>query len=138
MFSNCLTDQIWLELEIQYAKNIKVVIANILDNVDSKVKTQKLNAVFLDYDKNAGFGKKERIDIWWNGKGRHLSFSLNILRFLQSDPTWRDPEIRILIINNDTSLTEKIYRNTAALIDEKRMKAEIKIISDDFGSRSKE
>ena len=36
-----------LELEIQYAKNIKVVIANILDNVDSKVKTQKLNAKII-------------------------------------------------------------------------------------------
>ncbi|MBN1253263.1 MAG: amino acid permease, partial [Bacteroidales bacterium] len=111
---------------------------DFLVNVIKDFKSKNLNAVFLEYDNNNGFGKKEKIDIWWNGKGRHLSFSLNILRFLQSDPTWRDAETRILIINNETSLTDRIYRSTKTLLDEKRMYAEVKIINDDFGSRSKE
>ncbi|NJM15778.1 MAG: hypothetical protein HC896_10800 [Bacteroidales bacterium] len=43
-----------------------------------------------------------------------------------------------MIINSDTSLHDSIYRNTATLLNEKRMKAEIKILPDDFGSRTKE
>ena len=119
-----------------WSRNTKNV--NFLVNVLKELKSKDLNAVFLDYDKKTGFGKKENIDIWWNGKGRHLSFTLHILKFLLSDPSWRDAEIRILIINNDTSITDAIYRNTAALLSEKRIKAEIRIINNDFGTRTKE
>ena len=112
--------------------------AGFLAEVLKDFKSKNLNGVFLDYDKNNGFGKKEHIDIWWNGKGRHLSFSLNILKFLLSDPAWRDAHIRILIINSDSSLNESIIRNTNAILTEKRMSAEVKVLSDDFGSRSRE
>ncbi len=111
---------------------------NFLSEIITDLKTKGLNAIFLDYDKNNGFGKKENIDIWWNGKGAHLSFSLNILRFLLSDPSWRDARVRILIINSDTSLEDSLYRNTNAILQDKRIQAEIKIINDDFGSRKTE
>jgi amino acid transporter len=109
-----------------------VFLSDILQDLKSKM----LNAIFLDYDKENGFKDKESIDIWWNGKGRLLSFSLSILRFLLSDSTWRDAKVRILIINSDTSLHDNLYRNTNAILVEKRIKAEVKVISDDFGSRS--
>jgi amino acid transporter len=110
---------------------------DFLITVLKDLKSKKLNAVFLDYKKEKGFGKKETIDIWWNGKGRHLSFSLGIMKFLLSDHDWRDAVIRIMIINNDTSVNDIIYRNTDAFLSENRIKAEIKIVSNDFGSRSK-
>ncbi len=112
--------------------------ADFLANILTHLKRKNLNAVFLDYDKNAGFGKKQNIDIWWNGKGRHLSFALNVMRFVLADQEWRDAHLRILIINNDTTLTDKLYKNTTTLLEEKRIDAEVKIISDDFGTRSKE
>ncbi len=118
-----------------WSRNIQT--AGFLVDVLKDFKSNNLNAVFLDYDKTNGFGKKERIDIWWDGKGRHLSFSLNLLKFLLSDHAWRDARIRILHINSDTSLNESIIRNTNAILTEKRMSAEVKIISDDFGSRSR-
>jgi amino acid transporter len=82
--------------------------ADFLAGVLKDFSTKKLNAVFLDYDKQNGFGKKERIDVWWNGKGRHLSFSLNILRFILADASWLDAKVRILIINNDSSRDDRI------------------------------
>lgn len=112
--------------------------AGLLANTLNHLKRKNLNAVFLDYDKNAGFGKKQNIDIWWNGKGRHLSFALNIMRFILADADWRDANLRILVINSDNRLTDKLYKNTTTLLEEKRIEAEVKIISDDFGSRSKE
>ncbi|NJM15777.1 MAG: hypothetical protein HC896_10795, partial [Bacteroidales bacterium] len=60
-----------------------IFLANVLKDLRSK----NLNTIFLNYDKVQGFGKKERIDIWWNGKGNFLSFALNILKFLQSAPS---------------------------------------------------
>lgn len=110
----------------------------IITNILSDLKKKNMNAVLLDYDKNAGFGKKENIDIWWNGKGRFLSFALNLMRFILADANWRDANIRILVINNDNKRTEKLYRNTKTLLEEKRILAEVKIISDDFGTRTKE
>ncbi len=112
--------------------------AELLANVLTHLKRKNMNAVFLDYDKNAGFGKKQNIDIWWNGKGRHLSFALNIMRFILADTDWRDANLRILIINSDNRLTDKLYKNTSTLLEEKRIEAEVKIINDDFGTRSKE
>nr|WP_321452950.1 amino acid permease [uncultured Carboxylicivirga sp.] len=115
-------------------KNNSLFLLDVLKDLKSK----QLNALFLDYDKNNGFGQKEKIDIWWNGKGRHLSFSLNVLRFLLSDASWRDAVVRIIIINSDSSLNDSLYRNTNAILQDKRIKAEVKVLSDDFGSRRKE
>ncbi|GAF03305.1 amino acid permease [Saccharicrinis fermentans] len=115
------------------SQNIDFLVSILKD-----LKSKRLNASFLDYDKNVGFGKKEKIDIWWNGKGRHLSFALNLLRFLLADTSWRDAHVRILIINSDTSLNDSIYRNTHAVLADKRIRAEVKVLSDDFGSRTKE
>ncbi len=112
--------------------------AGYLANILADLKKKNMNAVFLDYDKNEGFGKKENIDIWWNGKGRHLSFALNLMRFILADAEWLDANLRILIINADNKITDKLHRNTTTLLEEKRINAEVKIISDDFGTRNKE
>ena len=112
--------------------------SEVLAHILSDLKKKRLSAAFLDYDKNSGFGKKENIDIWWNGKGRNLSFSLNLIRILLADPEWRDVRLRILIINRDNKQTDHLYRNTKILLDERRIEAEVKILSDDFGTRTKE
>jgi len=111
---------------------------SLLASIFTDLKKKNLNAAFLDFDKENGFGKKENIDIWWNGKGRLLSFALGVMKFILSDPDWRDANIRILIINSDNQITDKLYRNTNALLNEKRIYADVKIIHDDFGTRNKE
>ncbi len=111
-------------------------LADILKDFNAK----NLNAVFLDYDKTNGFGKKENIDIWWNGKGKAFKFFTEYpeISFVGFKPGAM-PEVRILIINNDTSLNEGIIRNTNAISDGKTNAAQkLRVISDDFGSRSRE
>ena len=116
----------------------KKINETFLAEVLTDFKKKSLNAIFLNYNKDNGFGKKEKIDIWWNGKGRLITFALNLIKFIQSDKTWIDSEIRILVINNDSTIADKFIRSTNALLEEKRVKAEIKILTDDFGSRTKE
>jgi amino acid transporter/GTPase SAR1 family protein len=119
-----------------WSRNVKN--GDFLAHVLTDLKQKKLNAVFLDYDKNAQFGKKESIDIWWNGKGRNLSFALNLMRILLTSAEWRDAQLRILIINQDSQKTDRLYRNTKILLNEKRIEASVKIINDEVGSRSRE
>ncbi len=119
-----------------WSRNVKN--GDFLANVLTDFKKKKLNAVFLDYDKNAQFGKKESIDIWWNGKGRNISFALNLMRIILTSPDWRDAQIRILIINQDSKKTDGLYRNTKILLNERRIEAGVKIITDEFGSRSRD
>ena len=111
---------------------------DFLTNVLTDFRNKNLNAVLLDYDKNHGFGKKENIDIWWNGKGRVFSFSISLCKFILSSSDWRDARLRILVINNDTTITDRIHRNTSILLEEARISAEIKIIENGFENRTTE
>ncbi|PKQ63363.1 hypothetical protein BZG02_08220 [Labilibaculum filiforme] len=112
--------------------------AEFLTHVLQDFKAKSLNAIFLSYHKELGFGKKQNIDIWWNGKGRILNLGLHIIKFLLIDPKWRDAKIRILIINNNTFIGDTLQRNIKELLVDRRIVADIKIIGNDFGTRTKE
>jgi len=117
-----------------WSRNIQK--GNFLANVLTDFRNKNLNAVLLDFDKEHGFGKKETIDIWWNGKGRVFSFGINLAKFIMSAPDWRDARLRILVINNDATITDRIHRNSSILLEEARISAEIKIIENSFENRS--
>lgn len=112
--------------------------ADVLVNALNDFKNKNLNAIFLDYDKVHGFGNKSSIDIWWRGNGPHLSFSLELVKFLLSDYAWRDARVRIMVINNDITIIDRIHKGIKSVLEEKRMDAEIKIIDNEFGTRSTE
>ncbi len=112
--------------------------ADFLASILTDLKNKNLNAVLLDYDREHGFGKKESIDIWWNGKGRVFSFGISLAKFILSAPDWRDARLRIMIINSDTTITDRLHRNTAILLEEARINAEIKIIENGFENRNNE
>ncbi len=87
------------------------------------------NTIFLNYDKEFGFGKKKRIDIWWNGSGRNISFALALIRFLTSSNDWRLAKVRILVINRHTELTDKYHELIQQTLDNNRIEAKIKVIN---------
>ena len=86
------------------------------------------NVLLLDYDEVQGFGNKKTIDIWWRGTGNSIALALAIIRFLTSSYGWRQAEIRIIIINEDSSITELIYSNMNQILDDYRMRASVKVI----------
>lgn len=92
---------------------------------------KKLNAVFLDYEGEAAFGKRQTIDVWWNGKGRHLNFSLHLLRFLLADKHWRDAQLRILFVDDKIAVFDRYRSQLLAILANQRMKAEVKLIQAD-------
>lgn len=87
------------------------------------------NISVLSFDRYAGFGQKKQIDLWWPGKGRELSFGLTLLKFITADPTWRAAQIRILVINYENNLTEKIHSLANQMLDNSRLPGNVKIIN---------
>ncbi len=95
----------------------------------ASLKRQDFNSVFLSYDKEKGFGSYKKIDFWWKGSGRGLSLALFLLRFITTSDRWRTARLRILVINNDSSKTDTLYSLINQLLDNNRMKADVKVIN---------
>ena len=93
------------------------------------LKKLDFNLAFLDYDKEAGFGKHKKIDFWWSGKGRNLSLALHFIRFITGTPEWRNAEVRILTINPDNKHTERYYAILEQVLENYRIRAEVKVIN---------
>ncbi len=99
--------------------------AKLLNNL----KRQDYNNLFLSYDKDKGFGNKQQIDFWWSGKGRSLSLVLSQMKFLTSSNTWRTAHFRILVVHADSSKTDPLYSLINQLLDNHRLKADVKVIN---------
>jgi amino acid transporter len=95
--------------------------------------TQKLidldyNVLYLDFDKERGFGQREQIDLWWRGISNNSELMLQIAKFVSFNTDWRNAKIRILLVN-DFNVDRRIIENRISkLLDEFRLQAEIKVI----------
>lgn len=106
--------------------------ANLINDLDRL----DYNVIYLDYDKEKGFGTYKTIDIWWKGHGNNFSFALTILRFIKANPSWKEVVLRVLFIIEDGGNPEKIYKNAQQVLDQYRIDAEIKIINNGIERRS--
>ena len=87
------------------------------------------NVLLLDYDDlRGGFGNHKTIDIWWRGTGNSIALALAIIRFLSSTHAWRQAEIRIILVNEESSITELIHSNMNQILDDYRVNASVKVI----------
>jgi len=67
---------------------------------------QKLNALdynilYLDYDRNKGFGAFNSIDIWWNDLNNVSELTIQIAKRVLASDDWNEADIRILYLNNN-------------------------------------
>ena len=86
------------------------------------------NVMYVDYDEKRGFGDKEQIDLWWRGISNNAELMLQIAKFISFNTAWRNARIRILLVN-DFNVDRRIIENRISkLLDEFRLKAEIKVI----------
>ena len=88
-----------------------------------------LNILLLDYDRARGWGRRQRIDVWWRLTGSDISFSLALIRFLTNADEWRDANIRFLTVNDhDSAFSASILRDMVQVLDEHRVQAEVRVI----------
>jgi amino acid transporter len=93
------------------------------------------NILLLDYDKERGFGAKKQIDVWWRGGNNSVSLMTKLIKFLQANEDWRSARTRFLVVSDDSSQNNKIYKNMNLMLQEQRLDAEIKIINNGIEKR---
>ncbi|OJJ23441.1 hypothetical protein BKI52_03510 [marine bacterium AO1-C] len=93
------------------------------------------NILLMDYNQQEGFGKFESIDIWWRGKGFNVNLTLTLLKFIQASDDWRKAKIRCLIVSEGNLNQNRVYKNTTLMLDEMRIDAEVKVISNEVHQR---
>ena len=87
------------------------------------------NIFILDYDHERGFGNNKTIDLWWSGSSNNVTLALTLIKFLYMSDEWEEAQTRIFIVNDDSSLNNRIYRNVINVLDEQRITADLKIIN---------
>lgn len=100
------------------------------------LKALDLNILLMDYDKKAGFGKYQQIDIWWRTNEDNGNLALILLKFLWLSNAWRYAKARILIVNPINDQKHIILQKTTNILENLRVKAEIKIINNQVQQRS--
>jgi len=97
--------------------------------------TQKLlyldyNLLYLDFDRKTKFGNYQTIDLWWRETdSKNAEMMLNIARFIIQSPQWNKTNIRVLFVNNSNTNGDIIKNNILKLVEDIRVKVEIKIIN---------
>ena len=87
------------------------------------------NVLLLDYDEELGFGRQERIDIWWRGGNNNATLALAILKYLMISDEWQEAEARILILLDSSSMVNRVRRNMLQMLEEQRLTATVKVIN---------
>ena len=90
------------------------------------------NVLYLDYDKQRGFGAKKSIDIWWNDFSNTTELSLNLAKFMNSSIDWRQAQIRVLYVNNQNDKKAQLEEIINKLLSNYRIPAKCKIINNEI------
>ena len=93
------------------------------------------NILMLDYDRDRGFGDKRQIDIWWEDGSRNAALSLTILKFLITADEWQRVETRIMIVIDDSTIENRVYKNMTNLIEAQRLEARVRVINNAIENR---
>jgi amino acid transporter len=93
------------------------------------------NILLVDYDKRVGFGNYKQIDIWWRGAGNNGNFALSLAKFMLTSEQWANAKIRLMIVSSEQSKTHYIYRQAKEILNNMRLKAEVKVVNNEINPR---
>ncbi len=88
------------------------------------------NLLYLDFDRKDKFGDFATVDFWWRETdSKNAEMMLNIARFILESSNWKNTSIRVLFVNNNNVNIEIINAKISSLVEDLRVKVEIKIIN---------
>ncbi|MEN8928086.1 MAG: amino acid permease, partial [Flavobacteriales bacterium] len=90
------------------------------------------NVLYLDYDKQRGFGSKKSIDIWWSDFSNTTELTLNLAKFMNSSIDWRQAQLRILYVNEENDKKIQLEEIINTLVSNYRLNAKTKIINNEL------
>jgi len=94
-----------------------------------KLKDLDYNILYLDYDKNRGFGDCTSIDLWWADFNKENELSLQLVKFLRSSKKWKRAILNIYFVNSKDINSDEIEFRISSIIDRKRINAKYHVIN---------
>jgi amino acid transporter len=85
------------------------------------------SVMFLRYDEKRGFGRKERIDIWWRGRDRNAELMLVLAHIIQQSRQWEGAKIRVCWLMDKEAGIPGAKEHIAKILAQVRVEAEPKI-----------
>lgn len=85
------------------------------------------NVLIVANDEKQGFGKREKIDLWWGGIKGNGALIMILGHLLKGSTSWRDAEVTIKIMVNEERSVENAKSNLLALIKQLRTDAKLEV-----------
>ena len=86
------------------------------------------NVIIVANDDKRGFGERKQIDIWWGGVKGNGGLLLILGHLLKRSRAWRDTNVTVKMMVNDTIAAQDAKRNLSAIIGKLRIEAKLEMI----------
>ncbi|NVB36888.1 amino acid permease [Pseudenhygromyxa sp. WMMC2535] len=93
------------------------------------------NLLLLARDEHRDFGERERIDLWWSPGQGSFELGVALIRFLSLSDDWRRSKVRFLLLNDDPSRGDALFKSAQRALDDARVQAEVKVLNNAIGNR---
>ena len=95
------------------------------------------NLMYLDYDKDKGFGLYRQVDIWWTKDDDEISFTLQLIKLLVYSSSWESAKVKIFYINNNNSQKVIIDKIISRIVSNDRLDIEYVVINNEVEKKDK-
>lgn len=89
------------------------------------------NVLFLDYDTRKGFGKKAKIDIWWQDLSQVNYLTVQLVKFLLASKDWHGATVRFIYLNNTNAAQHAIRKAMESITKELKDFVSIEIVNNE-------
>jgi amino acid transporter len=86
------------------------------------------SVLFLNVNEEKGFGNRERMDIWWQGRGGNEDLMLLLTYLIERHPSWHDAQVRVIRVVDSEKAVPNVTKHIETLLDDVRVDAEPKVI----------
>ncbi|MCA9707772.1 MAG: amino acid permease [Myxococcales bacterium] len=92
-------------------------------------KEQDFNLLLLHHDPARGWGKRQRIDVWWRPQQGNVALSLALMRFVTRFAPWQGVSLRFLLFSEDTSFSDDLLHAMRGVLADARVEAKVKVVA---------
>ena len=90
--------------------------------------TLNRSVLFFNHHAERDFGKRQRMDIWWQGAGGNEDLMLLLAYLIERHPTWRTAQVRLIRSIDDEAGVPDTTEHMNSLLRELRVDAEAVVV----------
>lgn len=91
----------------------------------------KKSMLFLHPDLERGFGERELIQVWWQGKGGNADLMLLLTHLISQHRDWRNARVQLVTVVDDANVMASRAADMQEMLDFVRVTAEPRILTRD-------